>query len=58
MMLTSLTLVISLAILPADDVIIMPKISEFDSENNYLATLLHELVHWSGGETALIEKQL
>lgn len=37
----------------ADDVIIMPKISEFDSENNYLATLLHELVHWSGGENRL-----
>jgi antirestriction protein ArdC len=33
---------------PARDFITMPAVSLFESEPRYYATLLHELVHWSG----------
>tara|TARA_R110002167_G_scaffold93474_1_gene250452 strand:- start:2875 stop:3807 length:933 start_codon:yes stop_codon:yes gene_type:complete len=35
------------------DVIKLPNQSLFDSEEGYYATLLHELVHWTGHETRL-----
>lgn len=33
---------------PSDDVIVMPKREFFNSGQDYDATLLHEIVHWSG----------
>ena len=36
-----------------DDYINMPVKSDFNSEANYYATLLHELTHWSGSPTRL-----
>jgi len=36
-----------------DDFINMPVKSDFNSEANYYATLLHELTHWSGSPTRL-----
>ncbi|MGP1451113.1 MAG: ArdC family protein, partial [Wolinella sp.] len=37
----------------SDDVIYVPQISLFDDSNNYYATLLHELTHWSGHKSRL-----
>jgi antirestriction protein ArdC len=39
--------------LPSRDMIAMPDIAMFDSEARYYATLLHELVHWSGAAPRL-----
>lgn len=36
-----------------DDVIVMPDITSFNSENDYNTTLLHELVHWTGHTSRL-----
>jgi antirestriction protein ArdC len=41
------------AYLPSHDVIEMPDITLFESEARYYATLLHELVHWSGSALRL-----
>lgn len=38
---------------PEQDCIIMPLEASFMSHENYYATLLHELVHWTGAETRL-----
>lgn len=35
---------------PGSDTIILPKPSTFKSQYNYYATLLHELIHWTGGK--------
>jgi len=35
------------------DVIVLPKPNLFNSKENYYATLLHELVHWTGGQERL-----
>lgn len=39
--------------IPSHDVIQMPPRRDFDSAENYYATLLHELTHWTGGEKRL-----
>lgn len=36
-----------------EDVIVMPDIKNFNSENDYNTTLLHELVHWAGHSSRL-----
>lgn len=38
---------------PHDDVIVMPAITSFHSENDYNTTFLHELVHWTGHASRL-----
>ena len=38
---------------PSEDYINMPVKSDFNSEANYYATLLHELTHWSGAKHRL-----
>jgi antirestriction protein ArdC len=38
---------------PSDDVIVMPRREFFENEQDYDATLLHELVHYSGASTRL-----
>ena len=38
---------------PKEDVIRMPEPASFNSANDYYATALHELVHWSGHEKRL-----
>ncbi|MDA0967563.1 MAG: zincin-like metallopeptidase domain-containing protein [Proteobacteria bacterium] len=38
---------------PKDDYIRLPKLSAFKNRNEYYATAIHELVHWSGGEKRL-----
>ncbi|HUV84101.1 MAG TPA: zincin-like metallopeptidase domain-containing protein [Methanosarcinales archaeon] len=38
---------------PTGDVICMPPADSFHSREDYYATLLHELVHWSGHESRL-----
>lgn len=38
---------------PADDYIQMPPMSRFFETKGYYATLMHELVHWSGGSKRL-----
>jgi antirestriction protein ArdC len=39
--------------IPAKDVIRMPSKSDFTTMNDYYATGLHELTHWSGHESRL-----
>jgi antirestriction protein ArdC len=38
---------------PSRDFIAMPRPEQFKSEESYVATLLHECVHWSGAEKRL-----
>jgi len=38
---------------PKQDVICMPEIASFNSHDEYYATALHELTHWSGHESRL-----
>jgi antirestriction protein ArdC len=38
---------------PSRDFIAMPRPDQFKSEETYIATLLHECVHWSGAEKRL-----
>ena len=38
---------------PKEDVIRMPELASFDTANDYYATALHELTHWSGHESRL-----
>lgn len=38
---------------PSRDMIVMPACEAFESETAYAATLLHELVHWTGHESRL-----
>lgn len=39
--------------IPSQDVIHMPKISDFRSTEDYYATLLHEMTHWTGHKSRL-----
>lgn len=39
--------------LPSDDAIVLPRPSQFSHTDAYLATLLHEVVHWSGASDRL-----
>ena len=39
--------------MPARDLIEIPDVSLFETEARYHATLLHELVHWSGAAQRL-----
>ena len=39
-----------------NDVITIPKKQRFNSENDYYATLFHEIIHWTGGEKRLGRK--
>lgn len=43
---------------PLDDVIVMPKPSSFSNDKAYYATLLHEIVHWSGSDDRLARGSL
>jgi antirestriction protein ArdC len=38
---------------PSSDRIKMPELSQFKTEEDYWATLLHEMVHWTGHESRL-----
>jgi antirestriction protein ArdC len=42
--------------LPQKDMILMPKINEFESVENYYSTYYHELCHWTGHENRLNRK--
>lgn len=38
---------------PSEDKIVMPPFSEFKSPEDYYSTLMHEIVHWTGGRSRL-----
>jgi antirestriction protein ArdC len=41
---------------PSTDQVVMPLAEQFDTERGYWGTLLHELVHWTGGSKRLDRK--
>lgn len=41
------------AFIPAHDLVKMPPLSNFDNQSSYYATMLHELIHWTGHESRL-----
>jgi len=43
---------------PGKDFISIPTISQFKATENYIKTLLHELIHWTGHETRLERETL
>jgi antirestriction protein ArdC len=41
----------------ATDAIVLPQPDRFSSKQNYYATLLHELTHWTGGNDERVPRQ-